>query len=51
MKTTINKKFDSVKYMREERQKLSGLLANMTQEEIVAYFRQKKTLNTVKPSA
>jgi len=51
MKTTTDKKFDAVKYMREQRQKLSEHLSKMTKEEIVAYFRQKKLKNRVKPSA
>ena len=51
MKTTTDKKFDAVKYMREQRQKLSEKLSKMSKEEIVEYFRQKKTQNTVKPSA
>lgn len=51
MKTTINKSFDAVKYMREEREKLSEKLSKMTNEEILDYFRQKKHQNAVKPSA
>jgi len=50
MKTTTDKKFDAVKYMREQRQKLSEKLSKMTKEEIIEYFRQKKMQNTVKPS-
>ncbi len=51
MKTTIEKNFDSVKYMREQREKLSEKLIIMTKEEIVAYFKRKRSENTVKPSA
>ncbi len=51
MKTTTDKKFDAVKYMREQRQKISEKLSKMTKEEIVEYFRQKTLENTVKPSA
>jgi len=51
MKTTIDKKFDSVKYMREQRQQLSEKLIKMTKEEVVEYFRKKRLENTVKPSA
>jgi len=51
MKTTTDKKFDAVKYMREQRQKISEKLSKMTKEEIVEYFRQKKLENAVKPSA
>ena len=51
MKKTTEKKFDAVKYMREQRQKLSEKLSKMTTEEILEYFRQKKMQNKVKPSA
>ena len=51
MKTKTEKKFDAVKYMREQREKLSEQLSKMTNEEIVAYFKRKKLENTVKPSA
>jgi ADP-dependent phosphofructokinase/glucokinase len=50
MKTTTNKSFDAVKYMREEREKLSKKLSKMTKEEILDYFRRRKQ-NTVKPNA
>lgn len=51
MKTTIEKKFDAVKYMREQREIVSKQLSEMTKEEVVDYFRRKKLQNTVKPSA
>ena len=51
MKTTTDKKFDAVQYMREQRQKLSEKLTKMSNEEILEYFKQKKNINTVKPSA
>ena len=51
MKTITNKKFDAVQYMREQRQKLSEKLSKMSKEEILEYFKQKKNINTVKPSA
>jgi hypothetical protein len=51
MKKTINKKFDAVKYMREQRQKLSKKLTKMSDKEIIEYFRRKNNENTVKPSA
>lgn len=51
MKTTTDKKFNAVKYMREQRQKLSEKLSKMTKEEIIEYFRRKKLENTVKPCA
>lgn len=49
MKTT-EKKFDAVKYMREQRQRLSEKLSKMTKEEVVDYFKRRKHENTVKPS-
>ena len=51
MKKTTDKKFDSVQYMREQRQKLSEKLIKMSKEEVIEYFRQKKDQNTVKPSS
>ena len=51
MKTTTDKIFEAVKYMREQRKKLSEKLSKMTKEEIIEYFRRKKLENTVKPSA
>lgn len=51
MKTTTEKKFDAVKYMREQRQQLSEKLSRMSQEEIVEYFKRKKAESKVKPSA
>jgi hypothetical protein len=51
MKTTTKKTFDAVKFMREQRDKLSEKLSKMTTEEIVEYFRKKKSENAIKPSA
>ncbi len=51
LKTTTDKKFDAVKYMREQRKQLSEKLIGMTKEEVVEYFRKKRLENTVKPSA
>jgi len=51
LKTTTDKKFDAVKYTREQRQQLSEKLIEMTKEEVVEYFRKKRLENTVKPSA
>ena len=48
---TINKEFDAVIFMRNQRNKLSEKLAKMTKEEIVAYFKQVKTKTTIKPCA
>jgi hypothetical protein len=51
MKTTANKTFDAVKFMREQRVKLSEMLSKMTKEEIVEYFRKKNLESTIKPSS
>jgi hypothetical protein len=51
MTTTTEKKFDAVKFMREQRKRLSEKLSKMTNEEIVEYFRNKKLENSTKPSA
>ncbi len=51
MKTITDKKFDAVKYMREQRKKLSEKLFKMNSQEIIEYFRKKKIENPVKPSA
>ena len=51
METTTKKTFDAVKFMREQRDKLSEKLSKMTKEEIVEYFRRRKMENSTKPSA
>jgi len=51
MKTTVKKTFDAVKFMREQREKLSKKLSSMTKEEIIEYFRKKKLESSIKPSA
>jgi hypothetical protein len=48
---TIEKKFDAVIYMRSQRERLSEKLSKMTKAEILSYFKNKKTENSVKPSA
>ncbi|MEP7252460.1 MAG: hypothetical protein ABI683_08770 [Ginsengibacter sp.] len=50
MKTT-EKRFDAVKYMRQQRAKLSEKLSKMTKAEILEYFKEQKKLATVKPGA
>ena len=50
MKTT-DKSFDAVKFMREQRDKLSEKLSRMTKEEILEYFKKRNTQTTIKPSA
>lgn len=48
MKPT-EKTFDAVKFMRQQREVLSEKLAKMTKEEILAYFKKRKTQATIKP--
>lgn len=51
MKTTIEKTFDAVKFMREQREKLSDKLSGMTKEEIIEYFKKRRLENSIKPCA
>ena len=51
MKTTTEKTFDAVKFMRSQREKLSEKLSKMSKDEVVEYFRRKKLDNSIKPSA
>lgn len=51
MKTTTKKQFDAVKYMRQQRERLSEKLAKMTKAEIVEYFRKRKLESRTKPRA
>jgi len=54
MKTTnrtIEKQFDAVKFMREQRDKLSKKLSKMTSTEIIEYFNKRKAVTTTKPCA
>ena len=46
-----NKNFDAVKFMRQQREKLSDNLAKMTKAEIVAYFKKRKLQSSTKPCA
>ena len=50
MKTT-EKTSDTVKFMRQERDKLSEKLSKMTKAEIIEYFNKRKSQTTIKPSA
>lgn len=50
MKRT-EKTFDAVKFMRQQRDKLSEKLAKMTKEEILEYFTKRKNQIVIKPSA
>lgn len=52
MKTTMTEKqFDTVKFMRQQRDKLSDKLSKMTKAEIVEYFKKRKLEISIKPSA
>lgn len=48
---TIEKTFDAVKFMSQQRDKLSEKLYKMTKEEILDYFKKRKTQMTIKPCA
>lgn len=48
---TIKKEFDAVKFMRQQRDKLSEKLTKMNKEEIIAYFKKVKTKTMIKPCA
>ncbi|OQB79189.1 MAG: hypothetical protein BWX87_02276 [Bacteroidetes bacterium ADurb.Bin123] len=50
MKTT-KITFDAVKYMRQQRDKLSEKLSKMTKKEILEYFKKRKTQMSTKPCA
>jgi hypothetical protein len=48
---TIEKTFDAVKFMRQQRDKLSEKLSKMTKDEILEYFKKRKAQATIKPGA
>ncbi|CAN5508052.1 hypothetical protein BH10BAC4_BH10BAC4_02000 [soil metagenome] len=48
---TIEKQFDAVKFMRQQRDKLSDKLSKMTKTEIIEYFSRRKGETSIKPSA
>jgi hypothetical protein len=48
---TIEKQFDTVNFMRQQRDRLSKKLSSMTKTEILEYFKNRKTETTIKPSA
>ena len=50
MKTT-DKTFDAVRFMRQQRDRLSEKLSKMTTEEILEYFKNQNDQTTVKPCA
>ena len=51
MTTKTEKTFDAVKFMREQRDNLSARLAKMSKREIIEYFKQIKSKNSIKPCA
>ena len=48
---TIKKTFDAVKFMRQQRDKLSEKLSKMTKEEILEYLKHRNGGANVKPCA
>ncbi len=48
---TIEKQFDAVKFMRQQRDRLSDKLSKMTKDEIVEYFKRRKVETSIKPCA
>lgn len=48
---TNEKTFDAVKFMRQQRDRLSEKLSKMTKEEFLEYFKKRKSQLTTKPSA
>lgn len=45
------KRFDAVKFAREQKEKLSAELSKMTKKEIIDYFKKVRTESQVKPTA
>lgn len=48
---TSEKEYDAIKFMRQQRDKLSEKLSEMTNKEILEYFKNKKSDKAVKPCA
>jgi hypothetical protein len=42
MKTKIKKDFDTIKFAREQKDRLDALFAKMTKEEILEYLKSKR---------
>jgi hypothetical protein len=47
LKTIIKKEFDSVKYMRQERDRISKEISDMTHEQIKEYFAKKRSKDRI----
>jgi len=43
--------FDAVAFMRQQRDILSEILSKMSKEEVLEYFKNRKSQLTIKPSA
>ncbi|MEX0995686.1 MAG: hypothetical protein WDZ45_01400 [Flavobacteriaceae bacterium] len=50
METKTKKGFDAVKFSREQKDKLSDILAKMTKEEIIDYFKKVRLESRINPS-
>lgn len=48
---TIEKKFDAVKFMRQQRDILSEKLSKMSNEEVLEYFKKQRSKTKIRPSA
>lgn len=49
MEAKKKKDFDAVKFMREQRDKLSAELNKMSKKEIIAYFKKIRSESKIKP--
>ncbi|MEX0811294.1 MAG: hypothetical protein WD048_03690 [Chitinophagales bacterium] len=49
-KKTTKKTFDAVKFMREQRDRITKDIMHLSPEEIIKYFEQKQNKNRIKPS-
>ncbi len=47
----LEKAFDAVKHMRQQRDILSQKLSKLTKKEILDYFKKREAAQTIKPSA
>ena len=47
----MEKQFDTIKFMRQQRDKLTEKLSKMTKAEVIEYFKRRKTETTIKPCA
>jgi len=50
MKTIIKKKFDAVKYMRQERDRISKEIADMNFKQLKDYLKKNKPSERIMPS-